>query len=220
MKHFLKPFRYYFTFLLTCALCSSAFGSGNGLEFKSQKRVNSDSEFPISKFSLSLSPLGFLQFGPWVNAEFGLSDNLVLNTHLRFPSLGVLAYIAHEVEPGDDSMSGLAIGGGPILFLSTKQHKPYVGLLMEYDATSKKYNIGESWEQFEKDNIFVFMISGGYRFRFNNGFYLNTGALLGAAYSSWNTEYVDQSYYTADRYDSGTSIIPFGMLDLTIGIEF
>jgi len=117
-------------------------------------------------------------------------------------------------------MSGLAIGGGPIIFLSTKQHKPYVGFLVEYDLTNKKYSIGESWEQHEKDKIFVFMMSGGYRFRFDSGFYVNTGALLGAAYSIWNSEYINQSYYTDERYESGKAFVPFGMLDLTIGIEF
>lgn len=220
MKTFNQFFRYYFTIFSICAFCSSALGSGNGSKILNQNSFSTDSEFPISKFSLSVSPLGFLQFGPWINAEIGLSDNLVLNTHLRFPALGVIAYKVHEVEPGDDSMSGLAFGGGLIFFPSKKQHKPYVGFLMEYDITNKKYNIGEDWEQFEKDKTVVFMMSGGYRFRFDNGFYVNTGLLFGAAYTNWDTEYINPSYYTYERFKSGVTLTPFGMLDLSIGIEF
>ena len=51
--------------------------------------------YPISGFALSINPLGFLQFGPSISAEIGLTGSLVLNAHVRFPSLGLLSYVVH-----------------------------------------------------------------------------------------------------------------------------
>ena len=38
-------------------------------------------ENPISMFSVYFNPLGFVQFGPIVNAELRLKENLLLNLH-------------------------------------------------------------------------------------------------------------------------------------------
>lgn len=181
---------------------------------------NENGEYPISKFSLSVNPLGFIQFGPLINVEFGINSNLVFNTHVRIPSAGVVSYIVHEVGD-DDSMSGFAVGGGLIYFAGSKQSKPYIGFLAEYDRTNKVFDVGEDWETAEKDNIGVFLFNAGYRFRFENGFYINTGAFLGTAFSSWESKYTNSSYYVyGPRVKSGTDMVPFGMLEMTIGIEF
>ena len=61
------------------------------------------------------------------------------------------------------------------------------------------------------------MFNGGYRFRFNEGLYINTGAFLGAAHNSWNWYYIDTSYGPGNE---GSDLIPFGMLEVSFGLEF
>ena len=58
----------------------------------------------MGKFALSANPLGFIQFGPIINAEFGLTDELVLNTHLRFPALGIATYVTKEHNDGSSPL--------------------------------------------------------------------------------------------------------------------
>lgn len=183
-------------------------------------RENGESN-PISKFAISINPLGFLQFGPIVSAEIGLKDNLVLNVHARVPFLGLLPYLINEHNDGLDNLMGFAFGAGSIYFFGTRQHKPYAGVLLEYDHLKLLYAQGDSWEWDKSVNSVVFIMNGGYRFRFNGGFFINTGAFLGAAIGRYKWDYSDPSYgeydYTARE---GTDVTPFGMLEVTIGIEF
>jgi len=189
-------------------------------EFCIAQQVKTNETYSISKFSLSINPLGFIQFGPLISAEFGINSNLVFNTHVRFPSAGVISYIVHEVDD-DDSMTGIAAGAGIIYFVGNNQSKPYIGFLAEFDRTKKVFDVGEDWERAERDNIGVFLFNAGYRFRFENGYYINAGAFLGTAFSSWEREYTNSSYYVSGpRVKSGTDMVPFGMLELAIGLEF
>jgi hypothetical protein len=170
---------------------------------------------------LSLNPLGFLQFGPIVNAEFGVDDDLVINTHVRFSSLGLLTYVSNYDSDGLDQLSGMAIGGGVLKFFGENQSKPYAGILLEYEWGSQQYAMGEPWEWYRDENYGVMIFNGGYRFRFDEGFFINAGLFLGAAVGRYTWDYADLSYGENDNEPrQGTHVVPFGMLEVAFGMEF
>jgi hypothetical protein len=178
-------------------------------------------ETDISKFSLSINPLGFIQFGPVINAEFGIKENMVINTHVRFPSVGVLSYVVKYHSDGLDELSGIAFGGGLVYFFGENMSKPYIGGMVEYHRTECLYAKDESWEwsQIDRDGVFIF--NAGFRWRFEGGFFVNTGAFLGAAIGNYEWEYADLSYGLSDNTSrDGKDITPFGMFEVTLGIEF
>lgn len=176
---------------------------------------------PISKFALSINPLGFAQFGPVISAEFGIREDLVINTHVRFGSLGVLSYVVKAHVDGLDNLSEYAFGGGVIKFFGENQNKPYAGVLLEYGFTSELYGESAQWEWTQNQGYIVFILNGGYRFRFQDGFFINTGAYFGASTGWYNWDYTDPSYGTYDDSPrSGTTLTPFGMLEVTVGKEF
>lgn len=195
--------------LLFCACLMSVKAQDNGT-----------TDNAMSPVALSVNPLGFLQFGPMVNLEFGIK-NVVINTHARVGTLGLLSYVVNYHEDGLAQLSSYAFGGGPIIFMGKKQSRPYIGLLGEFDKTYLLNAEGEEWE-WEKDmNTIVIALNGGYRFRFNSGFFINTGAYLGAAISQYEWGYTDESYYEdSDPAAEGSEAMPFGMLEVTFGIEF
>lgn len=176
---------------------------------------------PISRFAISINPLGFVQFGPVVNAEFGIRDDIVINTHVRISVLGMLTYVIKYHADGLDALGGIAFGGGAIKFFGEKNHKPYVGILLEYDHSSAVYGKYEQWEWSQIDRTIVFIFNGGYRFRFDGGLFINTGAYLGAATGIYEWTYADPSYGTYDNTSrTGTTLTPFGMLEVSLGMEF
>jgi len=177
--------------------------------------------YPLSKFALSVNPLGFVQFGPLVNIEVGLTKSLVLNAHVRFTSVGLLSYAINYHEDGLEKLSGIAFGGGLLNFFGKKRSKPYAGVLLEYEMLKKYYAKDDPWEWEQSDNTGVFVLNGGYRFRFKSGFFINTGAYLGAALTSYTWEYTDPDYVPyEDKTYEGIDITPFGMVEVTLGIEF
>ncbi|MFB6343458.1 hypothetical protein ACE1ET_17165 [Saccharicrinis sp. FJH62] len=180
--------------------------------------------YPISNFSISFNPLGFIQFGPLINAEFGITDNLVFNTHIRLSSLGVLTYVIKAHDDGLDELSGFGYGAGLIYFIGENRSKPYAGIMLDYNKLDCLYARNESWEWSETTKSIVFLFNIGYRFRFEQGFFINTGAFFGAASNKNEWDYTDTSPGSWGSSDyssrSSKSINPFGMLELTFGIEF
>lgn len=166
--------------------------------------------YPISRFALSLNPLGFLQFGPILNAEVGLTKKLVLNAHVRFAPVGLLSYV---VTDWPDKYTGLGYGGGAIYFFGESRNKPYAGILTEYQRNGNTYDEGESYEETEIDRVLVFLLNGGYRFRFDSGFFINTGVFLGFGYTNWTSEDQWGDY-------KGSDITPAGLIEVTFGFEF
>ena len=183
--------------------------------------IASSQESSISKFSLSVNPIGFLQFGPSVSAEVGLTGNLALNAHVRFPSLGLLSFVVNAHDDGLDDLNGFAFGAGAIYFFGDKMNKPYAGVLMDYNRFKCLYAQNESWEWDETINSVVLLLNGGYRFRFESGFFINTGAFFGVAINSWDWDYTDAGYGESDTDPrTGTDAQPFGMVEVTFGFEF
>lgn len=211
----MKP-RHLLLLFLACTLLNLAPRQGFGQSFATLNTAR-----PVSKFALSFNPLGFVQFGPVVSAEFGIRENLVINTHVRVPVLGVLTYAVKYHDDGLDNLGGIAIGGGVLKFFGEDRNKPYAGGLAEYDYSSMLYGEFEQWEWSRVEHSGVLIFNGGYRFRFETGFFINAGAYLGAAFGAYNWEYSDLTYGVYDNEPrQGLSATPFGMLELTFGKEF
>lgn len=176
---------------------------------------------PIPKFAISLNPLGFLQFGPILSAEIGVKEDVAVNLHVRPSTLGLLTWIIRDHSDGLDEMSGIGFGGGVLKFFGENRHKPYMGVFLEYDQWTALYGSGDQWEWNKEEKSGVFVFNGGYRFRFGEGFFINTGAFLGAAVGRYNWDYTDTSYGSSDNDPrEGTSVTPFGMLELAVGLAF
>ena len=181
----------------------------------------SGQEYAISKFALSVNPIGFLQFGPSVSVETGITGNLALNAHVRFPTLGLLSYVVNEDDDGLDELKGFAVGGGAIYFFGENRNKPYAGMLIDYNKFECLYGQYEDWEWEETINSVVLMLNGGYRFRFESGFFINTGVFFGVTINSWDWDYTDSGYGSSDSSErTGTDAQPFGMVEVTFGFEF
>ncbi|MEJ2053768.1 MAG: hypothetical protein P8X42_07600 [Calditrichaceae bacterium] len=172
-----------------------------------------DQNNSISPFALSVNPLGVLQFGPIINMEFGFPNNLVLNIHTRFHSAGLLSYVTPEDNHEIDDLSGIAFGAGLLYFMTERKHKPYIGALIEYHTHDILYSKGDIDEWERTDKGIVLIANGGYRFRFNSGFFMNAGAYLGAAILNYEWKYTDPTYFEyGDDDNEGTDITPFGMI--------
>lgn len=183
--------------------------------------IASSQEYPISKFALSVNPVGFLQFGPSISVETGITGNLALNAHVRFPSLGLISYAVLADNDGLDELTGIAFGAGAIYFFGDKRNRPYAGMLIDYNRFVCLYAQNKDWEWEETTNSVVLLFNGGYRFRFESGFFINTGAFFGVAINSWKWDYTDSSYGSSGTSDrTGTDAQPFGMVEVTFGFEF
>ncbi len=176
---------------------------------------NSDGE-RIRRFSFSVNPLGFLQFGPMINAEFGVIDHLGINAHIRLTTLGLLSYAIRSSDGGVDELSGMAFGGGAIYYFGEARSKFYAGMLMEYESTEAIYSQFEPWEWRENEDIIVFALNGGYRFLFSSGFFINAGAYLGAYRSEYDWYHTDWTLGGG----GGGDVKPFGMLEVSLGFSF
>jgi hypothetical protein len=180
-----------------------------------------NNENAVPRFSLSLNPLGFVQFGPIVNAELGVTNNLVLNAHVRFPQLGALSYVIAADKDGLDSYSASAAGVGVLYFLGTRKNRMYVGGMFDYQVSNMVYAQGKSYQWSEEDKSTIFMFNIGYRFRFGSHLFLNTGAFLGTAFTSWNWDYKSKAVGLSDPDSrTGSDVTPFGMLEVTLGYGF
>ena len=221
-KNITSAFLYFLTFFLFPVFALSQNTELSLLQASSLSELNMNnilSEKDKSvKFAISVNPLGFVQFGPVINAEVGLTENVSVNVHARLASLGLLSYAIHADIDGLDEYTGTGFGGGAIYFLNGSSSSWFIGALMEYEKSTLLYAANEDWEwkQFNKTSVFIF--NGGYRFRFDGGFFMNTGAYLGAASTKWNWHFTDFSY--SSDGEIGKTITPFGMLELTLGFEF
>jgi len=185
--------------------------------------------------------LGFVQFGPVLSVEYNLTRKLSLNTHIRFSSVGVLTPILHQadVDKGGrpDQFAGIAFGGGPMWFFKTKKDKVYLGLLFEYEMSDVLYQ-EDYFNEWNRDNRkMILMVNTGYRFMFGEklipatnrkidkfirqGLFLNTGIYIGAERNKYNWHYTEPGAGEDDLTPrEGTEIKPFGMLEVSVGLEF
>lgn len=175
----------------------------------------------VSTFAFSFDPLGLIQFGPSFSAELKIRKNLIMNARIRLPALGELSYVIQARTDGLNEFSGIAWGGGLIYLAGNNMNKPYIGFIVEYYSTRGLYAENEEWEWSRNDKAVMLFLNAGYRFRFAGGYFINAGALCGIAMDKYNWEYTVPVYGLNDKRNrNGSLFAPFGMLELSIGIEF
>lgn len=206
---------------------------------KNSKPKSAAASFP--RWAVHSNLLGFVQFGPVVSAEYNFTRHLTLNAHVRFPSVGALTKMIYEadVDRGGrpDKLSGIAFGGGPIYLFSVKKDKAYAGILFEYEMADALYQEDYVNEWSQDNRKMILMLNSGYRFRFGQklipgahrqfdkfireALFVNTGIYFGAERNEYIWQYNDPD---ADNTDTtpreGTEIKPFGMLEVSVGLEF
>jgi hypothetical protein len=202
-----------------CAQDNAAFNPAEGLSPLKDSYKLAKIDEKISRFALSINPLGFIQFGPVVNAEMRLANNFVLNGHARLSPFGLLSYKTREAGDGLDKFTGMAFGGGFLVFLSESVNKPYIGILAELENTKAVYASGKALERTKNENSKILIVNIGFRRRFNSGVFVNTGVFVGAAQNHWDWKYTHPSYTSPANGEDGVKIQPFGMLELGLGIE-
>ena len=123
---------------------------------------------PVSKISLSANLIGFALYGPITNIEFGVEEDVVINIHLRFPEYGLLTHKARYHSDGLDDLGGLTVGGGLIKFFGRKRHRPFGGILFEYDQISTSYGQHQYYEWARDETTVHYLFNLGYRFLLKN----------------------------------------------------
>lgn len=175
----------------------------------------------IGKFALSVEPFGFVQFGPLVNAEVGLTDNLVLNAHMRFATAGLLMKVVYLADSDEtpDKLDDIAFGGGLKYFFGDRKNKPYLGIMGELGKRTAIEDQGQPDEMKNTLKHFDLIMNGGYRIRSASGLYLTTGAYFGAEFTfNESYSYTDFNYSTGGENEN--AVYPFFMIEIGIGIEF
>jgi hypothetical protein len=176
-----------------------------------------------NRFGIYAQPLGFVQFGPIVGMELTLASHLIIDAHVRFSSLGLLMYVVskNDNDGAPYKISGAGIGGSIKCLIPSKIGGFYFGLLLEDGWHTEYYAEGKPWIWQEDVQYFVTAPNIGYKFRFPGGFYLNTGAIFGAAFvTSQQWHYTKNYNNDSSIHDDGSKVQPFGMLELGFGVEF
>jgi hypothetical protein len=171
--------------------------------------------------SLYMMPLGFLEFGPVLGAEYAATPNVSVGAHVRIASLGLLTYAITVNDNGDDAdnVSGLGIGADVKYYPLSVRSGFYCGGLLEFLWGTATYYQGSSGEYMNTTSFMAIACDGGYKFDLSQSFYLNVGATLGAALplDAEPTVHPNDPDNT-DNWNQGKTTI-FGMLDVTVGVN-
>jgi hypothetical protein len=140
---------------------------------------------PMKPMAFEVNVLGLLQFGPYARLHIQLAPDLYLSPHVRIGYAGALGWLLFD-NPD--------IGVGTSLlwfFPGAGNNRLYAGALAEVSLN------------LENEINVNFGTNFGYRWRFPNGRYWNTGAIAGLSYNT----YWESAFF-------------FGMLELSWGFEF
>jgi hypothetical protein len=171
----------------------------------------------LPTWALQVNPLGLLQFGPIVQAEFKISDQgHYLAPHVRFPYFGVLYHITTIDGEDDVTVSPGALGlgmGYKKLFANTKGAW-YIGGAIDYSFGKSESDGRVKWDnEFSDLNL---MANGGWRWRNpDSRFVFGVGAFLGPSIAL-----KDDTTYTDGRVEDERESSFLAMLELTLGWEY
>jgi len=162
-----------------------------------------------------VNPLGILQYGPIIGAEFklGKNSNSYISPHIRWSFLGVLSHVDWNADYLSPANMGIGLSYRMLMPSLSSKNAAYMGIGMEYGKEYARYDTSETEEYFTG---LGFIANGGYRWRFPSGRYVNVGMYAGAVMTLSDDEYliVDGTLYNSY---TGTGFI--GMLEFAFGWE-
>ena len=175
---------------------------------------------PLGKSAFYFNPLGFLQFGPTLGAEFGIVSNTFFDVHLRYSALGVV-YQALESDGFEDEVSfgSMAFGAGFKQFIDNPYlpNRFYFGGFIEYGWGGSRGDLDTEWEWEAEDAYIVFLTNFGHRWRFPSRIFVNFGLFAGIVKMTkdewWETKNPDEVF------KDDLAIYFFGMLEFSVGRE-
>ena len=171
---------------------------------------NAQSSYPV-KSNLQFNPLGFVQFGPIIQAEIAIAPNFVLFPHARFAGLGLLSHLSVDYDEFD--VSSMAFGGGFRVLPGRGKHRPYAGALVEYGWGTGQDSGGGYYNAAKYRHSYVSVIGNGrFRWRFSK-LIMQAGAYVGAVIET-------EDVRTDVHVDYGTDVLFIAMLEFGIGFEF
>lgn len=170
---------------------------------------------------MSINLLGVIQFGPIIQYEFSVSDNLYLYPSLRIGYLGYLYHVAWGVTSSDsDYLTSPCLGLG----FGIRGFSPnpsggavYYGGLIEYNTAKAVWSEKETDETYEKYSGLAIMGNFGYRWRYESGMFLNVGIYGGPNITLSDKEFNKSDDSLKDEYSEMRFI---GFLELSFGWEF
>jgi len=120
---------------------------------------------PLGLGSFSVEAFGLLLFGPSLNIEFRIKENLYIAPVLRLASMGMVYRLLQGDDPSD--VTGLGFGASIINYAKNpySNNKVFYGAGLEIISGSYVDGKGEAWEVSGSDNNLVIYGKGGYRWR-------------------------------------------------------
>ena len=171
----------------------------------------------LPAWALQVNPLGLLQFGPIVQAEFKVSDQgHYLAPHVRFPYFGVLYHVL-TIDGEDDvtvSPGALGVGIGYKKLFANVTGAWYIGGAIDYSFGKSESDGRVKWNnEFSNLNL---MANGGWRWRNpDSRFVFGVGAFLGPSIAL-----KDDTTYTDGHVEDERESSFLAMLELTLGWEY
>lgn len=169
----------------------------------------------MGKFFLSINPLGFVQFGPTLNAEFAIGQNIFIGPTFRSIGLGLLSHVVAEDEIGIGTIS-FGIAGHYFINNPRGPNRLYVGGNIEYGFGPTRGEEGTYWEWEGKWSSLIFVTNTGYRIRISN-FFINFGLFAGIAQEIRDDWWYVRSRSNIKKAELNTNF--HGMLEISLGWE-
>ena len=182
---------------------------------KKNKRDKSIDTASIGKAYFLIDPLGFVVFGPTIEAGVRIARNTTLGLNVRFLKLG---YISSLVISDATKLGSVSPGLRLDHFFGRKssRSKFYAGIgsqlqLIFYedpDSQGTEGNLG----------AIVIMAGFGHRWRGRNGLFLNLGLYFAIGFEVWDKYWYKDNPSDVKRGDF--NILPGGGIELSFGKEF
>lgn len=179
----------------------------------------------MGRGQIDFNAAGFFTFGPMVNVGFRVGPSTFIDGSFRWSYPGIV-YQMVETEGFENEASPSGGGAGirvtHCIFIGDSPNCMYVGGIFQFTWGGSSYTDSEyptdSWEREWKG--YAVMFNMGYRFRFQSGFYMMVGGMLG-----FHNQYKSEWHYTNNSfnktvYNDPEGVRLIGMIEFSIGTEF
>lgn len=183
-----------------------------------QEEANTNQENrTLSSLSFNINLLGLLQFGPILQCESRISSKAVIVPYVRYAFLGLATHLAWTGFSENSSLSPTTIGFGTGIkgFKNEYGDTFYYAGFLDLNFAKANYEINTPFETEEKSTSLATVSNFGYRWRQEDGDYINLGILLGADFTIKDEErYVD----TGELYQAYEGVTPFAMIEFSFSL--